>query len=182
MRMSALARRYAGALFEVAKNSDAIDKIESDLGLLSYSLQSMPRLNEAISHPVLPPARKKEIVSEIFKSELDQVTIDFVSLLIDKRRADILDEIEREFVNLANEYRGVTPALAISAVPITSDERKQLQKKLEGFTGKKIELTIEEDPEIIGGIIVKIGDTIIDGSVRGYLAGLKDKLLGREQK
>ncbi|HEY3298810.1 MAG TPA: F0F1 ATP synthase subunit delta [Armatimonadota bacterium] len=181
MRMTALARRYAGALFEVARNAKAIDKIESDLGLISYSLQTMPRLAEALAHPILPADRKKQIVSEVFKSEINSITLDFICLLVDKRRANLLDEIEGEYINLANDYRGVTPALVTSAVALTSDEKSALQEKLEDFTGKRVDITLEEDPELVGGIIVRIGDTIIDGSVRGYLASLKTRLLGQQK-
>ena len=179
MSTTALARRYAGALFDVARKSNAIDKIESDLGLLTYSLKTMPRLSEALTHPLVPAERKKKIVGEVFESAIDTITIDFVGLLIDKRRPEILDEIEIEYISLANDFRGVTPALVTSAVTLSADERELLNKKLEGFTGKKVELTLEVDPSIIGGLVVRIGDTIIDGSVNGYLASLKVKLLGK---
>lgn len=180
MRMTTLARRYAGALFAAAKDAGAIDRIESDLGLITYSLQTMPRLNETISHPLIPGQRKKVIIAEIFKAKIAPITLDFIQLLIDKRRPDIVAEVEQEYVRLANEHRGVVPALVTSAVPLTAEEKTLLQKKLEGFTGKKIELTLGEDPELIGGLVVRIGDTVMDGSVKGYLASLRDRLLGRE--
>jgi F-type H+-transporting ATPase subunit delta len=179
MRTTAVALRYARALFEVAKKADAIDRIESDLGLIGHSLETMPRLAEALAHPLVPGERKKRIIAGVFSAAIDPVTLDFVCLLIDKRRSDVLAQMEGEYVNLANEYRGVTPALVTSAVPLSADERTALHAKLEVFTGKKVELTMEEDSTLIGGIMVRIGDTVIDGSVRGDLARLKDRLLGR---
>jgi len=180
MRLSTLARRYAGAIFEAARSADIIDRVESDLGLVTYSLQAMPRLREVLSHPLIPAARKKEIAAEVFAGEVEAVTLDFLDLLIDKRREEIVEDVEREYVRLANEFRGIVPAMASSAVPLTPGERTRLRAKLEEFTGKKIELQVEEDPTLVGGLTVKIGDTVIDGSVKGYLASLKDRLLGKE--
>ena len=177
MRISTLARRYAGALFGSAKSANLIDKVESDLGLLAYSLQTMPRLQEALSHPLVPAERKKEIAAEVFGGKVQEVTLHFLDLLIDKRREEIVSAVEQEYVRLANEFQGIVPALVTSAVPLTDDEKKQLQRKLEEFTGKKIELEFREDKNLIGGLIVKIGDTVMDGSVTGYLHTLKEKLL-----
>lgn len=180
MRQSTLARRYAGALFEQARTANAVDRIESDLGMVTYSVQSMPRLQETLTHPLIPADRKKAIIAQVFEKSIDSITLNFLYLLIDKRREDIIADTEQEYVVLANDFRGVVPAMATSAVPLTADEKTSLQAKLEVFTGRKVELHIDEDPELIGGLVVRIGDTVIDGSVRGYLAALKDKLLGRE--
>ena len=178
MRMTALARRYAGALFQAAKEADVIDKVESDLGLITYSIQTIPRLEAIITHPLIPAAKKKEIVADIFKGKIEEVTLLFLNLLIDKRRGEILEEVEAQYVVLANDFRGVVPVTAVSAVTLTPDEQKRLQAKLEEFTSKKVELSLQEDPSLIGGLTVKIGDTVIDGSVTGYLASLKRQLLG----
>jgi len=177
MKMTALATRYADAILGQAKELNAVDKVESDLGLLAYSLRTMPKLNEALAHPLIAAKKKKQIAAEVFENKVDQVALDFMGLLIDKRRVNLIEGIEEEYVRLANEYRGVTPALVTSAVPITKEEQRLLQQKLEVFTGKRVELSIEEDSALIGGLIVRIGDTIIDGSVRGYLSNLKEKLL-----
>lgn len=177
MRYTALARRYAGALFGAARNADVIDKVESDIGLLAHSLQTMPRLQEALAHPLIPAARKKEIATEVFGGKVQEITLHFLDLLIDKRREELVEDVEQEYVRLANEFRGVVPTLVTSAVPLSDDEKERLQRKLEKFTGKKIELELREDKSLIGGLTVKIGDTVIDGSVKGYLASLREKLL-----
>jgi len=179
MRPSALARRYAGALFEGAKDADLIDQVESDLGLLTFTLESTPRLGEALTHPLVPVDRKKEIVTDLLRDRVQDVTLHFLYLLIDKRRAEVLEAVEQEYVRLANEYRNVLPVMVRSAVSLTSEEAAALRKKLEESTGKKIELQFAEDPEIIGGLVIQIGDMVIDGSVRGYLESLRERLLGK---
>lgn len=178
MRASALARRYAGALFAAARAADLIDQVESDLGLLTFTLESTPRLQEALTHPLIPAERKKEIVADLLRDRVQDVTLHFLYLLIDKRRAEVLEDVEQEYVRLANEYRNVLPVTVTSAIPITCEEKCALRKKLEGSTGKTIELQLAEDPEIIGGLVIQIGDKVIDGSVRGYLESLRERLLG----
>lgn len=180
MRLSAIARRYAGALFQAARDADAVDRVESDLGLVTYTAEANPSLREVFLHPVVPPDRKKEIVAEIFQAKIEDLTLRFLYLLIDKRREEILEEVEREYVRLANDYRGVIPAMVTTAVPLTADEKSRLAAKLGEWLGKKVELHLSEDQSLIGGVLVRIEDTVIDGSVRGYLEVLRDKLLGRE--
>jgi F-type H+-transporting ATPase subunit delta len=180
MRMTSLARRYAGALFETAKAADAIDKIQADLGSVVRLFREAPELQEVLSHPLVPPDRKKKIAAEVLGSSVQGTTIDFLSLLIDKRREALIPEVEQEYVQLANEFRQVLPVIAISAVPLTADEQDRLRAKLEGLTGKHIELESTQDPSLIGGLLVRIGDTVIDGSVRGYLAALRNRMLVKE--
>ncbi len=180
MRLTTLARRYAGALFAAARGADIIDLVESDLGLITYSIESMPDLKVALEHPLIPRGRKKEIAREVFSGKVEAITLNFLDLLMDKRREAIIQDVELEYVQLANAFRGVTSATVTSAVPLAADELSALKAKLEEFTGKKVNLQLDEDSSLIGGVVIRIGDRIIDGSVRGYLASLKDKLLGRE--
>lgn len=180
MRLTGLARRYAGALFQAAKDSGAVDGIESDLGMVTYSLEQVPQLQDVMTHPLIPAARKKQIVSSIFKGKVQDITLDFLFLLVDKQREEIIGDVETEYVNLANEFHNIQTVQVTSAVPLTDDEKAQLRDKLGQFTGKTVELQLAESPDLIGGVIVQIGDTIIDGSVRGNLTALREKLLGRE--
>ena len=175
-----MTRRYAGALFAAAKDAGVIDKVESDLGLVTYSLQTMPRLKEALEHPLIPAESKKEIATQVFRAEIQEITLHFIDLVIDKRREDILEDVEQEYVTLANEFRGVATVRVTSAVPLTPAESGELRAKLGEFTGKKVELELEEDPALIGGLVARIGDTVLDGSVKGYLASLRGELLGEQ--
>jgi F-type H+-transporting ATPase subunit delta len=180
MNQSAVAKRYAAALFKTAVNADMIDNVESDLGLITYSLETIPRLAEVLEHPLIPSERKKEIVTDVFSDKVSEISLNFLYLVIDKRREKILADVEAEFVKLANELRGVEPVEVATAVPLTADERTALQEKLEKLTGKKAELHITLDPTLIGGLKIRIGDRIIDGSIAGYLASLRNKLLGKD--
>jgi F-type H+-transporting ATPase subunit delta len=180
MRLTRLARRYAAALFETAKSADIIDKVESDLGLITWTLENVPRLSDVLLNPLIVDDDKKNIVQEIFKDKIDEITLDFIFLLIDRKREGILADIEAEYVAYADSWRGIIRVLVTCAVPITDDERNKLTAALEDFTEKKVQLQLEVDASLIGGMIVQIGDTIIDGSVKGYLNALRNRLLGQE--
>ncbi|MCL6519699.1 MAG: F0F1 ATP synthase subunit delta [Armatimonadetes bacterium] len=179
MKLTVLAKRYAAALFEAAKASDSIDLVESDLGLVTYSLESVSQLTEVLEQPLIPIEHKKEIVRDIFSGRVQELTLNFLGLVIEKRRERILTEVEKEYVKLANDYRGIVLVQVTSALPLTSDEKSALRAKLEVFTGKQVELELHEDPTLIGGLVLRIGDTVIDGSVKGYLESLRNQMLGR---
>ncbi len=170
-------RRYAKALFHAAQRTGAIDRVESDLGLVAYTLETIPSLMEAVRSPVIPRDRKKALLRDLFADKVHEVTLSFLDLLIEKRREEVVLETEPEYVLLADEARGIVKAEVTTAVPLTPEEERRLAAKLCQTTGKTIEVSTIVDPDIIGGVTVKIGDTVIDGSIRGQLEALREKLM-----
>lgn len=171
-------RRYAAALFNAASGAGIVDKIESDLGLVSYTFEASPQLMDAMASPVIPDKAKHDIIRTVFGGKVDQMTIDYLDLLVTKSREDAILQTEEEFVFLANEVRGIGTADVTVAVELDAVQQKMLIAKLAEMTGKKITLNITVDPRIIGGVIVRIGDKVIDGSVKGQLGKLRSTLLG----
>lgn len=172
-----IVRRYAAALFGAASKAGVVDAVESDLGLVGCVVESSPALWEALLSPIVPPAKKRSILGEIFGGKVEEITAAYLGLLVDKRREEAIRETEREYVLLANEARGIVAAEVTSATPLDEDQQSRLVTKLSATTGKTIELSTKVDPALIGGVLVRIGDTVIDGSVRGQLAVLREKLL-----
>jgi len=180
-----IVRRYASALFAAASKADEVDRVESDLGLVSATLlggdiMSPPNrvgLWEALVSPIIPPAAKREILAGIFEGKVSKITLSYLGLLVDKRRQEAIRQTEAEYVLLANEARGIVEAEVTSATPLDEDQEARLAAKLSATTGKNIQLSRKVDPSVIGGLLVQMGDTVIDGSIRGQLAALREQLL-----
>jgi F-type H+-transporting ATPase subunit delta len=171
-----IVRRYADALFRSAQKAGLIDAVESDLGLVSYVFESSADLWEAIKSPVVSSEKKHEILRDVLAGKVQQVTLDYLDLLVDKRREGVIPQTEGEYVALANEARGLIVADVTTAVDLDSETENRLKLKLGQVTGKQVRLNRTVDPDIKGGMIVKIGDRVIDGSIRGRLEELREKL------
>ncbi|MCE5314568.1 MAG: F0F1 ATP synthase subunit delta [Armatimonadota bacterium] len=172
-----IVRRYASALFGAASKTGVVDRVESDLGLVSYVFESSPRLAESVESPLVPSSRKRDILSDIFRDKVHEVTLSYLSLLVDKRREAAILQTEGEYIQLANAARGIVAVKVTSAVKLSEGEEASLTAKLAEMTGKTVYLEKLVDASLIGGVIVRIGDRVIDGSIKGQLAALRDKML-----
>lgn len=174
-----IVRRYAAALFNSAQAADIVDLVESDLGLITYTFETNPRLGEAVISPLIPDQKKREIVTSVFRGKIQETTLFYLYLLIDNRREEVIEQTEEEYILLANRARGIIAAEVTAAVELTDDEVARLREKLAEETGFKVDLKINLDETIIGGLIVRIGDSVMDGSIKGQLEKIKEELLGK---
>ena len=171
------AKRYAHALFNSASKLGTLDKIESDLDSIHKEMQQSESLKDMWESPMIPGPKKHQLLSDIFAGSVDVLTLSFLQLLADKRRENILSEVRHELHLLGDTSRKLIRAEATFAVAPTPDEQKRLAESLAARTGDRVELTCHIDPSILGGVVVRLRDTIIDGSVRGTLESLREKLL-----
>ena len=171
------AKRYATALFEAARKTGAIDAVERDINSVLGLMQETPALKGMWESPLVPAGRKRDIVSKLLGDGLHPLTLSFLRLLVDKRREDVLEPVQFELRLLADRARHLLRAEATFAIDPTSEEKAALQRSLQNRTGEDIQLTVHVDPSILGGVIVRMQDTIIDGSVRGTLERLREQLL-----
>jgi ATP synthase, F1 delta subunit len=179
MREESVARRYAAALFAQAKKQDNIVAIRDDLRSAVETVEGSPILMSLLNQPLVTEARKKEAVATALQGRVQPATFAVINLLIDKRRATLLRGVYDEYERLVREYQNIAFATAVTAVPLTEPQKAALEKSLEARTGKDIELKTEVDPAIMGGVLVRIGDTVLDGTVRGKLERLREQLLAR---
>lgn len=171
-------RRYAQALFDTAQRDGIAEKIETDLETVDALLRATPSLLRILRAPTIDRARKKDLLKQVFAAQISGLTLRFLYLIVDKRRESILPELNREFRRLSYQYRNIQPVVVRVATRMTTDERSDLIQALAARTGKQIELQEEVDPSLIGGAVLRIGDTIIDGSVAGHLRRLRQRLIG----
>lgn len=172
-----VARRYAAALFSTARKVGKTERVQHDLGLLDRLWLETPTLQRVMESPLVPHDRKHELVDRVFIEEVDVLTRGFLHLLVEKRREAILPVVGREYVRLADIERGLVRAEALVAAPIDDLQRAALVESLERRTGKQVELAVRLDPAVIGGVVVRMHDTVIDGSVRGALERLREEML-----
>ncbi|HOV79194.1 MAG TPA: F0F1 ATP synthase subunit delta [Bacillota bacterium] len=183
MLRGAVAGRYAEALYQIAsrekvlpKYKSMVDRIESELKSVEKILTDNPDLQKLLYHPQITAAAKKELLEKLFKGKISEITGNFLALLVDRRREAFFSDIVSEFVNLANAGRNIVMVKVASAVALNDEEKTKLNQVLARLTGKKVQITYTTDPSLIGGVVVRMGDKIIDGSVKTRLATLKDRL------
>ena len=176
MLTSPLALKYAQAIFEIATERVMLASVERELTLVEATLAGHKELATLLYHPLVPAAAKKATVRRIFADELHGFVRNFILLLIDKRREPALPAIVREYLRLANEARNRAEAEVFTAQELSARQLAALAAKLSQVTGKNIVLKTTVDQELLGGVVVKIGDKLIDGSVARQLTRLKAAL------
>lgn len=173
-----VASRYAAALFGIAKRDEVIDAVSQDVALIERFLADMPNLRVVLLQPLLSQPKKLKIVADAFDDRITAISLNFLKLLIRKRREGLIDECIREYRALVAAHNNIVDASAHSAVPLTPAQIDLLTQNLEKRLGKTVHLTAEVDSTMLGGLVVRIGDMIIDGGIHGRLRRLEEHLLG----
>jgi len=171
------ARRYATALFATAEKQNKLDAVTRDLHTVVDFMDQTPALEQMWSSKVVPTGKKRDLIGTLLSAFIDPLTLSFLRLLVDKRREDILRLVRLEVQQLSDASRHLVRAQATFALEPTAEEREKLAQSLAQRTGEHVDLTVEVDPSILGGVVVRMHDTIIDGSVRGTLERLREQLL-----
>ncbi len=175
--MSAVAERYAAALADVAVERKNSETIRRNLAAFVEAFSSIADLRNALESPALNAEVKRKVIAEVAgKMGLDVAVRNFVYLVVDHRRTEILPEIEEAFFSELNERLGIVDAEVTSAHELNDDEKRQLRSVLEQRTGKKVEARFQIDGALLGGAVVRLGSTIYDGSVRDQLKRLREQL------
>jgi F-type H+-transporting ATPase subunit delta len=167
-------RRYAEAAFEIATRDGAMETWRSDLDEAARVLDGS-ELMAVLANPALPLEQRTEVARQVFAS-LSGPARNLVLLLVRRGRIEQLPRVAAEFRRLDERRQGITRATATSALPLTDPEVRALTARLEQMTGGRIALQTDVDEGLLGGLIVRVGDRLIDGSVRGRLERLRNQL------
>jgi len=173
----ALASRYAAALADVALEQHAADRVRSDLVSFTEAFASSGDLRALMESPAVSQELKHKVVEEIAeRMELAPAVRNFLYLLVNHHRTEMIGEIEGAFQTELNLRLGIIEAEVTTVRELNADERNQLTAALERRTGKKIEARFSRDRSLVGGTVVRVGSTIYDGSVREQLTRLREQL------
>ena len=176
--MTALGRRYAKALLDLAREKGEIDSVLRDVGALSDAWSSSRELREIVQNPVIPrPALKASVDALMEKLGSSATVRNTVNLLADKGRLGHLDEVLAELDALAEAETGRVRVEVVSAKPLADAYYERLAEKFKRVTDREVVLVKKEDPSLIGGVITRIGDQLFDGSIRNRLSELRETLL-----
>jgi F-type H+-transporting ATPase subunit delta len=176
MPRQSAARRYAEAAFEVALRDDAVDAWRRDLDTVA-SIVADERVGRTLASPAIPLEQRLAMARKAFGSHVGDKAFNLIALTMRRGRVDDLPRIAAEFRRLDDDRKEITHATVTSAAPLTSDETRALTQRLEQMTGRKVVLDVEVDPDLLGGLVVRIGDKLIDGSVRSRLERLRNQLV-----
>jgi F-type H+-transporting ATPase subunit delta len=168
------ARRYAEAVFGLARESGSFDPWAADLDRLAALLE-IPMAETALTSPAVPPDRKLAVIDAEVPN-LSPQTRNLLQLLLYRDRLELLPDIARAFRELLNRHRGIATAQVTTAVPLDDAARALLAARLSRYVGQQVEMQMTVDPSIIGGVVARIGDQLLDGSVRGRLETLRRRL------
>ena len=168
-----LAGRYAAALFQSALGKSEVPRVQTDL---AKALKVLADKTGVLRHPRVSPEDKKKLLRSELGASLGATALRFLELLIEKKRYDLFALIAADYAVRAAAQSGIARAGVRTARPLSAEAQKALSARLKSFTGKDIELDVKEDPALIGGIVVKIGDWVLDSSLRGQLRRMRESI------
>ena len=176
MSQHTVTRRYATALYEEADAAGGLAAVDDDVLMLRNNIESNRELSRFFESPVIPQEKKESILQELLEERVETLTLQFLRLLVQKDRETLTKAILDQYQSLRDEQRGIVDAEVTVAQPLNDEDRTALVEALEEKTGKDVRLHLEENPDLIGGLVIRIGDRVFDGSVRSQLNALRDQL------
>lgn len=178
MARSAASRRYAKALFGIAQETGDADRIQGELATLAGLLAENAELRNVLLQPLHPVAQRRGVLLGVVdKMQGSPVLRSFYSFLIDQRRLVDFDAIREEYDRLAREQAGVLHAELETAAPLSDEQKARIQQALTRRVGQPVELAVTLNPDLVGGVVAKVGDLVLDGSLKSQLHQLRSSLL-----
>ncbi|MBQ1793450.1 MAG: F0F1 ATP synthase subunit delta [Peptostreptococcaceae bacterium] len=171
-----VASRYAEALFQVGEETDSTDKLYGELKAVVDIVKENKDFSNILRSPLVSKEEKKDLITKVFEGKLSQNMINFLKILADKDRLALLADIEKDFKVLLNEKNNILEGIVITAVPMKEEEVKELQTKLSAKYNKTVVLENEVDKSVLGGVLVRLGNEEIDGTVKNRLDKMKEQL------
>lgn len=172
MSESRAAIRYAKALLELSVEKKSTEALEADMRTVLDTLNDSTELQEVLADPVINGSAKQQVLESVFKGS-QQGTLDLIKLLVNNKRVGLLAQVAQKFIALSEALRGEEAATVTTAVTLTADMEKQVLAKVAELTGKKVSLKSVVDPAVLGGFILRVGDTQYDASIANKLSEVK---------
>jgi len=174
---SRVTRRYAKALFELAQEQQILEAVEADMTSIRSMIEKSKEISVLLQSPVIQAQEKRHVFAEIFKGKIHHLSYDFLNLLLDKGREELLPDIIIYFMKYIDESKGILRGELRAAYPLSSEQKKSLKNQLDRITGKNVVMKEQIDSTLIGGFVIRMEDTVIDTSIKNQLDKLRETLM-----
>jgi len=172
-------RAYATALYAVANAEGQLSSVGDELFAVARAIETNDALRDALGDAHLPAERRQQIIEELLGSRASDVTVSLASMVVGAGRGRELPDIVDALLEISASQEGRQVAEVRSAIDLTEDQRTRLAEALKSVTGSDVDVRVVVDPSVVGGLVVRVGDQVIDGSVRHRLAQLRESLSAR---
>ena len=178
MSLQTMARRYASALADVVLERGEAAEVQTELAAWEGMIQSTPNLLEVLRNPTIALDQKRAVLNKLIeRAKPRQTTVNFLKVLLQNQRLTELGEINRKLADVLDVRAGMVAATVTTARAVPESSQQQLHAKLTDLTGKKVRVNFATDPDLLGGIVTRIGSTVYDGSVRNHLEQIRAKMV-----
>jgi F-type H+-transporting ATPase subunit delta len=174
---SRVTRRYANALFELAFEKNQVSEISDDLRKIQEVCTSSEDFIRLLDSPVIQVSEKKQVLSRLFEKRIHPLTFYFLELLLEKNRENLLPDTIKYFMRLVDDSQGIMRGELQTAYLLSEQQIEALKKRLDRITGKNVLLHQNINPDLLGGFMVKLDDTVIDTSIRNQLLKMRENFL-----
>jgi len=179
MSLQTMARRYASALADVVLERGEAAEVLTELAAWEGMIQSTPNLLEVLRNPTIALDQKRAVLNKLIeRAKPRETTVNFLKVLLQNQRLTELGEINRKLADVLDVRAGMVAATVTTARSVPESSQQRLHAKLTGLTGKKVRVNFAIDPDLLGGIVTRIGSTVYDGSVRNHLEQIRTKMVG----
>ena len=171
-----VARRYAQALYQDALQHKCVDRVDEDIAMIQESINGSRELKRFFDDPILSAEKKQKVVESLFADRVHETTLGLLRLLVTKGRENIFSDVAAAYQTMRDEQLGIVEARVRAALPLEAGDKKKVIEGIEAMTGKQVRLNTEGDPSSLGGLVIRVGDTVYDGSVLHQLKTLRGRL------
>ena len=175
--LSLIAEKYANALIELGEHNNLSQKFDQELSYIKNTFDSSKDLMYFLTLPNIPLGEKKATLDQIFKDGISDYVLNILKLLTERNRIAVFPFVCEKYSDILNKQRNITIAEVITAVPVTEEEKSKVQQKLEKILKKSVVIDPKTDSDIIAGMIIKVDNKVIDGSIKTRLENFKKQLI-----
>ncbi len=177
MNNSIISTRYAKALMMVGEDHQCLDALKADMELLYVTIKETPLFGQVLNNPVVKPLQKLKVMGELLEKRVHPMTLNFINTIIRNRREFLLSDVVRDFIDLYEESKGIKRAHIVSATGLDDASKSNLQGQLNTLFKADVRMTIDVNPDLIGGFVLRVGDQQYDASLLSGLKRMKRQLI-----